>query len=339
MSMDGAEDELRSAYLYRVVAEEERGTVRASLFKEMAQSAEGQARIWADKSDRPLPVYVPDMRTRLVAALVRRFGPKAMRSVLAAMKVRGMSLYSRPVIGHRDSAAAASHNARHARTGTAGNLRAAVFGVNDGLISNLSLILGVAGASTDNNIVLLSGIAGLIAGAFAMAAGEYVSVRSQREMYEYQIALEREELNEYPEEEAAELALVYVHRGMPREEAIAYARRLLSDPKIALDTLARDELGLNPEELGSPWGAAISSLLSFAVGAIVPLLPFLVTGGNKALLGAIALTGLALLGVGAAISLFTGRRAVASGLRMLVIGGAAGAITYGIGSLFGISLT
>jgi len=339
MSMDGAEDELRSAFLYRVVADEERGTVRESLFREMAQSAEGQAKIWADKSGLPLPLYVPDMRTRLVAALVRQFGPKAMRSVLAAMKVRGMSLYTRPVIGHRDSPASDGRKSRHggARS-SGGNLRAAVFGANDGLISNVSLILGVAGASSENGIVLLSGVAGLIAGACAMAAGEYVSVRSQREMYEYQIALERDELDEYPEEEAAELALVYVHRGMPRDEAIAYARRLLSDPKIALDTLARDELGLNPEELGSPWGAAISSLLSFAVGAVVPLLPFLVTEGPKALIAAIVLTALALFGVGATISLFTGRNAVGSGVRMLLIGAMAGAITYGIGSLFGVSV-
>ncbi len=338
MSMDGAEDELRSAFLYRVVADEERGTVREALFREMAQSAEGQAKIWADKIGKPLPQYEPDMRTRLVAALVRRFGPKAMRNVLAAMKVRGMTLYSRPVIGHRD-AASDGHSARHEKPGSSGNLRAAVFGANDGLISNLSLILGVAGATTDNGVVLLSGVAGLIAGAFAMAAGEYVSVRSQREMYEYQIGLEREELEEYPEEEAAELALVYVHRGMPRDEAIRVARRLLSNPKNALDTLARDELGLNPDDLGSPWGAATSSLLSFAVGAVVPLLPFLVTGGNKALQGAIVLTGLALYGVGATISLFTGRRANASGLRMLAIGAAAGAITYGIGSALGVSLS
>ncbi|MBM3346673.1 MAG: hypothetical protein FJY55_09305 [Betaproteobacteria bacterium] len=338
MSTEGAEDELRAAYLYRVVAETERGTVREGLFRELAQSAEGQARIWSNKSGVPLPVYSPDFRTRLVAAMVRRFGPRAMRAVLAAMKVRGMSLYTKPVPGHRDGRAADGHKSRHDAVGSGGNLRAVVFGANDGLISNVSLILGVAGASTDNSVVLLSGVAGLVAGAFAMAAGEYVSVRSLREMYEHQITLERDELEEYPEDEAAELALVYVHRGMERQEAIDLARRLLSDPKNALHTLARDELGLNPEELGSPWGAAISSFASFAVGAVVPLLPFLVTGGEMALLGAVALTGLALFGVGATISLFTGRHAAASGLRMLAIGAAAGAITYGLGGLLGVSL-
>ena len=339
MSTEGADDELRSAYLYRVVADTERGTVREALFRELAQSAEGQARIWSDKSGVPLPDYSPDMRTRLVAAMVRRLGPKSMRSVLAAMKVRGMSIYSRPVPGHRDSRAPDGRKSRHDAPGSGGNLRAAVFGANDGLISNVSLILGVAGASTDNSMVLLSGVAGLIAGAFAMAAGEYVSVRSQREMYEYQIALERDELEEYPEEEAAELALIYVHRGMQREEAMTLARRLLSDPKNALDTLARDELGLNPGELGSPWGAATSSLVSFAVGAVVPLVPFLVTDGPKALVCAIVVTALALFGVGATISLFTGRSAGSSGFRMLLIGSAAGGITYGIGSLLGVSLS
>jgi VIT1/CCC1 family predicted Fe2+/Mn2+ transporter len=338
MSADGAQDELRAAYLYRVVADAERGSPRESLFRELAQAAEGQARIWSEKSGIPITEFEPELRTRLVAAMVRRFGPKAMRSILAAMKVRGMSVYTRPVSGHRDAHAADGKPGRHDSVGTGGNLRAAVFGANDGLISNISLILGIAGATTDSSMILLTGSAGLIAGACAMAAGEYVSVRSQREMYEYQISLERDELDEYPEEEAAELALVYVHRGMERKEALELAKRLLSDPKNALDVLARDELGLNPDDLGSPWGAAGSSLLSFAVGAVVPLIPFVFVEGPKALVLAVILTGLALFGVGAVISLFTGKRAYVSGLRMLAIGSVAGAVTYGIGSFFGVSL-
>ena len=338
MSADGAQDELRAAYLYRVVADSERGTPRESLFRELAQAAEGQARIWSEKSGIPITEFEPEFRTRLVAAMVRRFGPKAMRSVLAAMKVRGMSVYTRPVSGHRDAHSTDGRPARPDTVGSGGNLRAAVFGANDGLISNISLILGIAGATTDGSMILLTGAAGLIAGACAMAAGEYVSVRSQREMYEYQISLERDELDEYPEEEAAELALVYVHRGMERKEALELAKRLLSDPKNALDVLARDELGLNPDDLGSPWGAAASSLLSFAVGAVVPLVPFIFAEGPKALVSAVMLTALALFGVGAVISLFTGKSAFASGFRMLAIGSLAGAITYGIGSLFGVSL-
>jgi vacuolar iron transporter family protein len=227
---------------------------------------------------------------------------------------------------------------RHRGFGGQGTLRAAVFGVNDGLVSNVSLILAIAGASSNESFIVLSGVAGLLAGAFSMAAGEYVSVRSQREMYEHQIGLERAELAEYPKAEAEELALIYTARGMPADEAHELATRTIADPKQALDTLAREELGLNPDELGSPWGAAISSFLSFAVGAAVPLVPFLVFTAGRALAASIALTAISLFVVGALISLFTGRSAVRDGLRMLAIGAGAGAITYLIGKLMGVSL-
>jgi len=157
-------------------------------------------------------------------------------------------------------------------------------------------------------------------------------------MFEYQIGLERKELAQYPEEEAEELALIYAARGLPRAEAVELADRLIADPENALDTLAREELGLNPDELGSPWGAAIASFVSFAIGALVPLLPFLVLVRGAALLTSIVTTGVALFGVGAIISLFTGRSAVRDGLRMLAIGAAAGALTYGFGSLLGVGL-
>ena len=338
MSSDGALDELRSAYLYRIVADSERGTVRESLFRELATSAEGQAAIWSSKPGAKQVVFVPDVRTRIVAALVRRYGPRAMRGILGAMKVRGMSIYTHPTPGHSVPGGPGGMESRHRGIGAGGNLRAAVFGVNDGLISNLSLILGVAGASSNNSFVLLSGIAGLLAGAFSMAAGEWVSVRSQREMYEYQIDLERKELDEYPEEEAQELTLVYVARGMGKDEAYALATRMLSDPEKALDTLAREELGLNPDELGSPWGAASSSFLAFSGGAFIPLLPFLLSAGAPALMSSIGITALALFAVGATISLFTGRSAIRDGLRMLGIGAMAGVLTYGIGTLLGGSL-
>jgi VIT1/CCC1 family predicted Fe2+/Mn2+ transporter len=217
-------------------------------------------------------------------------------------------------------------------------LRAAVFGVNDGLVSNCSLILGVAGAAASNNVIVLSGVAGLLAGAFSMAAGEWVSVRSQREMFEYQIGLERKELAEYPAEEAQELALIYEARGLPPDEAAALATATIADPARALDTLAREELGLNPDELGSPWSAATSSFLSFAVGALIPLVPFLLLKGGAALGTSIGVTAVALFAVGAAISLFTGRNAARDGVRMLAIGGVAGALTFSIGKLLGVSL-
>jgi VIT1/CCC1 family predicted Fe2+/Mn2+ transporter len=332
-------DELRSAYLYRVIAEVERGSPRSGLFLELAREAEGQAAIWAKKAGlASLPAFAPDLRTRIVAGLLRRYGPRAMRGILAAMKVRGLSVYSHSAPGHPAPTSVEEIGQRHRGVGGGGNLRAAVFGISDGLVSNLSLILGVAGASSNAGFILLSGIAGLLAGAFSMAAGEYVSVRSQREMYEHQIGLEEAELAEYPAEEAEELALIYAARGMNREDALALAQRTIADPRHALDTLAREELGLNPEELGSPWGAALASFFSFGAGALVPLLPFLFARAEGALIAAVAVTGVALFGVGATISLFTGRSAVRDGLRMLAIGGGAGAVTYLVGTLLGASL-
>ncbi len=338
-------EEQRSAYLYRACADAEAGTRRADLFRRLAGEAEAQAAIWrAQLTARGLPApapFTPDARTRLVARLVQALGPKRLRGVLAAMKVRGMAIYSSlPVqdAGHAAPAAGARPEFRHRSLGGGGNLRAAVFGVNDGLVSNASLILGVAGASPDPQVVLLTGIAGLAAGAFAMAAGEYVSVQSQRELYEHQIGLERDELKQYPEAEAQELALIYAAKGVPAREADRIAQRLIADPEHALDTLAREELGLNPDELGSAFGAAASSFLSFAGGAMLPLLPFLLLAGPSALPVAAAITGAALFGIGATLSLFTGRGALFSGLRMLALGALAGGITYAIGRLFGVGL-
>ncbi|OGA35683.1 MAG: hypothetical protein A3F75_07845 [Betaproteobacteria bacterium RIFCSPLOWO2_12_FULL_64_23] len=248
-------------------------------------------------------------------------------------------MYSHAAPGHPLPTTLEEVGKRHRGVSGGGNLRAAVFGVNDGLVSNASLILGVAGASANNSIILLSGVAGLLAGAFSMAAGEYVSVRSQREMFEHQIGLECDELAQYPEEEAEELALIYAARGLAREDALKLAKAIIADPAQALDTLAREELGLNPEELGSPWGAAIFSFLSFAAGALAPLLPFLALGGDRALPVSIGITALALFAVGAAISLFTGRSALRDGLRMLAIGAAAGGLTYAIGRMLGVSLS
>ncbi|MGA9163244.1 MAG: VIT1/CCC1 transporter family protein [Thiobacillus sp.] len=334
------QEEKRSAWLYRVVAECERGTPRAALFDELAQAADDQAEIWlaaiAQRGD-PVPApFHPDLRTRVVAGLTRLFKPRAMRGVLAAMKVRGMVLYTQnpphPTPVHRDDI-----GKRH-RSGATGNaLRAGVFGVNDGLVSNAALIYGVAGASPEPSLIVLTGVAGLLAGAFSMAAGEYVSVRSQREMFEYQIGLERDELEKYPDEEAAELALIYAAKGMDSAEARRLADKLMEDPERALDTLAREELGLNPDELGSPWVAALSSFTAFTTGAALPLLPFLFNH-DKALTASISLTALGLFAVGASMSLFTGRHAVLSGLRMLGIGGAAGLATYFIGAWLGVSL-
>lgn len=328
-------EEKQSAWLYRVLSECERGTPHEALFLELARAAERQAELWLDtlRLHGGAPgEFRPDARNRLVARLVRIFGPRALRGVLAAMKVRGLSLYTgaaHPMPTRREEV-----GARH-RAGASGNtLRAAVFGINDGLVSNAALIFGMAGAAPAPAVIVLAGIAGLLAGAFSMAAGEYVSVRTQREMYEYQIGLERDELEAYPREEAAELALIYAAKGIAPDLAQQMAERLLEDPERALDTLAREELGLNPDDLGSPRIAALSSFSAFTAGASLPLLPFL-AGADRALAWSAGLTALGLFAVGAGMSLFTGRHALASGWRMLGIGGAAGGGTYLAGAWLG----
>jgi vacuolar iron transporter family protein len=257
------------------------------------------------------------------------------------MKLRGLSVYSAPasVGGHAMPTSVADIGLRH-RGGLGSNLRASVFGVSDGLVSNASLVLGVAGAGAAGGYVLLTGAAGMLAGALSMAAGEYVSVRSQREMYEYQIALEREEVAEYPEEEAEELALIYQARGVDIDQARKVSRTLLANPEQALDVLSREELGLNPDDLGSPFGAALTSFLSFALGAALPLVPFLAmkSTGAAALEITAALTCGALFLIGLVLSLFTGRDALKGALRMVLIGAGAGVVSFVVGRLLGVAI-
>jgi len=210
--------------------------------------------------------------------------------------------------------------------------------VNDGLVSNLSLIFGVSGAGLDNDAVIIAGVAGLLAGAFSMAAGEYISMQSQRELFERQIELERAELEAMPEEEEAELASVYRAKGFTEAEAATIAHRMFSDPQHALDTLVREELGLDPDELGSPWGAAFGSFVAFAIGALIPVVPYLFTGGATAFVVAIGVSLAALFAVGAGVSLLTGRSTLFSGVRQVAIGAAAAAVTYVVGSVIGVSL-
>lgn len=342
MSIDGWTEEKRSAWLYRAVARAERDPTRRALFEQLATEADKQAVMWAERARTSGTSFVesfrPDLRARIVASLLKTFGPRRLRHVLAAMKIRGMSIYVHEAPGHFRGAGEDGGEHRHRGVNSGGNLRAAVFGVSDGLVSNASLILGVAGASADSRVILLSGAAGLLAGAFSMAAGEYVSVRSQREMYEYQIGLEREELDHYPDAEAQELALIYQARGIPEDDAVRMASQIISDPNRALDTLAREELGLNPADLGSPVGAALASFGSFAVGAVVPLLPFVFARNGAALVMSITASAIALFAVGACLSLFTGRSALKSGMRMFAIGACAGLVTFGLGRLLGVSL-
>lgn len=334
-------EERQSAWLYRELASCEPDARVADMFRALAGAAESQAEKWVAGSGQPAPQFTPSTRARITASVARLLGPRRVKPMLAAMKIRGLSVYdsSRSVAGHLMPTSVADIGERHKGHG-GGNLRATVFGVNDGLVSNTSLIMGVAGAAVGADAVVTTGIAGLLAGALSMAAGEYVSMRSQREMFEYQIGLEREELLEYPEEEAEELALIYQARGMHLDEARRVSRELVKNEQAALDALAREELGLNPDDLGSPWGAAIFSFLAFSVGAILPLLPFLFgLPAQRAVLMAATVAGVALFGVGAVLSLFTGRSALRGGLRMVLIGAGAGLATWLIGHWLGAAIS
>jgi VIT1/CCC1 family predicted Fe2+/Mn2+ transporter len=344
-------EEKQSAYLYRILAGVEGRTRKAKLFESLAQTAEEQALIWEKKLSQTPPAFQPSVRARFVGKMIQLVGARPILHVLAAMKVRGISVYSQSFYDHEMPTQAPvpgqSNEPYHRKIWVGANLRAAVFGVNDGLVSNASLILGVAGAKgamdaaqggSEGQWILTSGIAGLLAGAFSMAAGEYLSVRSQRELFEYQIGLEKEELKQYPEEEARELALIYEAKGILAADAKRIADQIVTKPEQALDALAREELGLNPSDLGSPWGAAFFSFFAFALGAMVPLVPYFFMNSLQAFWPSIVLSVLALFGVGAAISLFTGKSALKGALRMAIVGGGAGALTFAIGHFFGAEL-
>lgn len=324
-------EEKRSAYMYAIMATHETNILHRKLFSNLQLAADKQAAIWEQRMREQqvaIPTaFVPDLRTRLVAWLIKVVGAERLHNMLSAMKIRGMSVYTQYHKEHK-----------HTSFNTASNLRAAVFGVNDGLVSNVSLILGVAGANADQHFIILAGIAGLLAGACSMAAGEYISVRSQREIFEYQIAIERQELEEYPEEEKEELSLIYQARGIPIEEANKLAHIMINNPETGLNTLAREELGINPEDMVSPYGAMISSFIAFAVGATVPLLPFLFGTSSWNLIYSLVITGMTLFIIGALLSLLINRNPFWQGLRMLLIGAIAGGLTYGIGKLLGTAM-
>jgi vacuolar iron transporter family protein len=363
------QEEVNGAALYHALADAERDEGRAAVLRRLAETEERHAAHWqerlraAGESADGMPA--PGLSPRLMGFLARRLGAKSVLPMAHAMELRGGNAY---VAEPEATSAMAADERMHARAVTelatngvagaggspmeilqrerwhrsrdgGGSLRAAIFGVNDGLVSNLSLVMGVAGADPGPRFVLLSGIAGLLAGAFSMAAGEYVSMTAQRELFERQIALEREELEVNPEEEREELALIYQAKGVPAAEAEALAARLIRDPKVALDTLAREELGLNPDDLGSPWGAAASSFVMFALGALLPVLPFFFGGGMTAILISGILSGLGLVAVGAAITLFTGRAPWFSAARMLLIGAGAATVTFVVGKLIGVNVS
>jgi vacuolar iron transporter family protein len=266
-----------------------------------------------------------------------RDGGAAAAAVGAQIAGRDGAAIARRARNPAEIGAVESWHRADARSGT---LRAVIFGVSDGLVSNLSLVMGVAGAAAqDPRFILLAGVAGLLAGSFSMAAGEYISMQSQRELFEHQIALERAEMEAMPEEEEAELAAAYRAKGFTAEEAARIAHRIFQDPEAALDTLVREELGLDPDQLGSPVRAAFGSFLAFAIGAAVPVIPYVFGGGVVVLVVSLVISLIALFAVGAGVSLLTGRGLVFSGARQLAIGLVAAVVTYGIGTLIGVATT
>jgi VIT1/CCC1 family predicted Fe2+/Mn2+ transporter len=358
--------EIDALTLYLSMAEAEPKSSLAELYRRLAKIEEKHAHFWEERlraAGAAVPVWAPTFRTRIKIWLARRLGPGVLLPSIAAAEGGDQGMYDHQP--EADGTGMRQDERSHARIfrlmatslpmgleGTAlarmegrhrvvgGNaLRAAVLGANDGLLSNLSLVMGVAGANLSSHSVLVTGLAGLLAGAFSMAIGEWISVQSSRELNESQIATEADELAEAPEEEEEELALIYEAKGLPKDQAKALAKKLISDPQKALDTLTREELGIDPKDLGgSPWVAAGSSLALFAVGAIIPVLPFLFTEGLLAVELAVVLSALGLFGIGAAITLVTGRSAWKSGIRQLLIGLAAAGVTYGLGHLFGTQL-
>jgi VIT1/CCC1 family predicted Fe2+/Mn2+ transporter len=219
-----------------------------------------------------------------------------------------------------------------------GSTRAAVFGISDGLVSNTALVMGFAGAAPSNSTILFAGLAGLLAGAFSMAAGEYVSVASQRDLFQREIELEASELRDKPEEERKELELIYRAKGLDRESAAKVAEQIMADPTTALDTLAREELGLDPSELGNPLRVALFSFVAFAIGASVVVIPYLLTSGTAALIMAVVMAVAALLVVGGVVGRLSGRGVVFSALRQLAWGTGAALVTFAVGRLVGISI-
>ena len=354
--------EREAAALYDRLAAAAEGE-RADILRELATVERRHAAHWEERlreaGQRVPSPSGPGLRTRLLVTAAGRLSLDAVLPIIERAEKSDAGLYD----GDPDAAAGMAADERgHARALAAmrrgghppdpsariaarerwhrgdrsGALRAAIFGVSDGLVSNTSLVMGFAGSGASRSTVLLAGVAGLLAGSFSMAAGEYVSMSGQREMFEREIALEATELEEKPEEELEELVLIYRAKGMPPAQAREVATRIMSDRKVALDTLAREELGPNPDELGSPWSAAVSSLLAFAVGALVVVLPYLVTGGRGAFVAAIVLALLAMAAVGGTIGVLNGRSPVRGAIRQLVVGVLAAGVTFGVGAVIGI---
>jgi len=358
--------EIDGAALYRTMAEITTQPQLAAIYRRLAAIEEKHSQFWEEQlraAGQPVPARRPSWRARTLRWLAKRLGASFVLPTLATMEQADRHLYdTQPearyttmpadersharLLGLMASTSAAGMEGRtlarlegrHRAVG--GNaLRAAVLGANDGLVSNLSLVMGVAGAQLSGQGVLITGLAGLLAGACSMAMGEWLSVQSARELSQRQLAIEAEEIREVPHEEQQELALIYEAKGLSAADARKVAAELMADEGKALEALAREELGIDPAELGgSPWEAAAMSFVLFAVGAILPVVPFIVLGGMQAVMASLGVSAAALFGIGAAITLITGRNALYAGSRQLLFGLVAAGLTYGIGRLLGVTL-
>ncbi len=355
------QEELDAEAIYRALAAAQTAPERAELFTTIADDEQRHAAHWEEllheagaapgearpgQRARSLCRHPGDIRDTVVVPIMRDREALSTEAYMdesrafAADEQRHARALA-TIVGDTRGQPIGSALARLQRGRAAGGnaLRAAVLGVNDGLVSNASLVMGVAGAGVASKDILVTGIAGLIAGACSMAMGEWISVQSSRELSAKELAVEQRHISTESEVEQAELALVYEQKGLHPSEARRVAERLSADPETALDTHAREELGIDPDELGgSPWVAAGASFALFVVGAIVPILPFVFLSGTTAVGVALALSALGLFGIGAAITLLTGRGVLMSGCRQLAFGATAFAVTYGIGALFGTAI-
>jgi vacuolar iron transporter family protein len=359
--------EVDSAALYRTLAQTEKNPQLAQVYGRLAAIEDAHAEYWKDHIatiDHLVPRLRPGFRTRALAWLARRFGPAFVLPTVDTLEHLDSGTYDaqpEAVAGglpaaersHARIIEALAAGAPGALTGSTlarlegrhrgmgGNaLRAAVLGANDGLVSNLSLVMGVAGADLAGHTILITGLAGLIAGSCSMALGEWLSVNTARESSQRQIATEADELEQVPEEEKEELSLIYQAKGLPEDLAKSLAEQLITNKKTALDTLVREELGIDPDELGgSAWTAGGTSFLLFSLGAIFPVAPYFALTGMPAIIASLMASGLALFLIGAGTTLFTGRGVLPSGVRQLLVGFAAAGVTYGVGKLIGVAVT
>lgn len=356
-------DELNGAALYDALADAEKDSRLAEVYRRLANVERRHADRWRKKLEdagETLPRFAPSWRTRTLSWLAHRFGTNVVLPSVQSLEQADTNKYARQsdardfhgeershsrVIGMMSSVRGgfagtdvARLEGRH-RTGGGNALRAAVLGANDGLVSNLSLVMGVAGAAMSERTILITGLAGLLAGAASMALGEWLSVQSSRELYVHQLETEEEELASMPEEEEEELALIYQSRGLGEEQARELASGIMANSATALETMAREELGIDPGELGgSAWEAAVLSFVLFSLGAIVPVIPFFFSNGMNAVVLSAVFSTFALFIVGAAITLYTGRSVLFSGGRQVAFGLAAAAFTFGVGRLVGVSM-